>query len=278
MESWLKSTDLCGPAVYPAPAGHGMYCPVDCPCRTQRDSELQELKDQMQLIVHTLGIKNIFKTYMRSEGASSVGKGTEPSEEASEIFSVAPSADSKTTKARISREKLKERVKISRSESSTEKAREKVQSAKRIASRTTAAAADSNALAQLLLAQTLAGAGVANDAAKVSAITADVELESLLNPTSPRLHPVAKQHKYNGNSRRWPQFQREFKLWVKTQKLYEDQYLTAHLDCLEGPPANTWLRTWGDREETSSPLTFDEVWEQLEVRGLTAGASLPPDA
>ena len=48
VDFWLKSTDLCGPPVCPAPAGHGMYCPVDCPCRTQRNSELQELKDQMQ--------------------------------------------------------------------------------------------------------------------------------------------------------------------------------------------------------------------------------------
>ena len=100
-----------------------------------------------------------------------------------------------------------------------------------------------------------------------SAITAGVGLGSLLNPTSLTLRPVAKQLKYNGNPRRWPQFQREFKLWVKTQKLHEDQFLTALLDCLEGPPADTWLRTWSDRKETSSPLTFDEVWEQLEVRG-----------
>ena len=165
------------------------------------------------------------------------------------------------------------RVRISRSESRKEKAKEKVQNAKQNDSRTTASAADSNALAQLLLAQTLAGAGVANDAAKVSVITAGVGLESLLNPTSLRLRHVAKQPKYNGNPRRWPQFQREFKPGGKTQKLFEDQYLTALLDCLEGPPANTWLRTWSDPEETSSPLTFDEVWEQLDVRG----SRLPED-
>ena len=114
---------------------------------------------------------------------------------------------------------------------------------------------------------------MANDAAKVSAITAGVGLDSLLNPTSLRLRQVAKQPKYNGNPRRWPQFQREFKLWVKTQKLQDDQFLMALLDCLEGAPANTWLRTWSDREDTSSPLTFDEVWEQLEVRG----SRLPED-
>ena len=114
---------------------------------------------------------------------------------------------------------------------------------------------------------------MANDAAKVSAITAGVGLDSLLNPTSLRLRQVAKQPKYNGNPRRWPQFQREFKLWVKTQKLQDDQFLMALLDCLEGAPANTWLRTWSDREDSSSPLTFDEVWEQLEVRG----SRLPED-
>ena len=267
VDSWLRTTEISGPTACSGPSGHGMYCPADCSCRFQRDAELQQLKDQMHLVIQTLGIKNLFKTHMRSEGASSVGQATEPSEEATEIFSIAPSVDSRTTDARISRTKLKERVKISRSESRTAKARTEAQNAKRTASRTAPPAADSNTLAQLLLAQTLAGAGVANDAAKVSAITAGVGLDSLLNPTSLRLRQVAKQPKCNGNPRRWPQFQREFKLWVKTQKLQDDQFLMALLDCLEGPPANTWLRTWSDREDTSSPLTFDEVWEQLEVRG-----------
>ena len=273
VDSWLRTTEISGPTACSGPSGHGMYCPADCSCRFQRDAELQELKDQMRLIIQTLGIKNLFKTHMRTEGASSVGQATEPSEEGTEIFSIAPSVDSRTTDARISRTKLKERVKISRSESRTAKARTEAQNAKRTASRTAPPAADSNTLAQLLLAQTLAGAGVANDAAKVSAIAAGVRLDSLLNPTSLRLRQVAKQPKYNGNPRRWPQFQREFKLWVKTQKLQDDQFLMALLDCLEGPPANTWLRTWSDREDTSSPLTFDEVWEQLEVRG----SRLPED-
>ena len=264
VDSWLRTTEISGPTACSGPSG---------PCRPQRDAELQLLKDQMHLIIQTLGIKDLFKTHMRSEGASLVGQATKPSEEATEIFSIAPSVDSGTTDARISRTKLKERVKISRSESRTAKARTEAQNAKRTASRTAPPAADSNTLAQLLLAQTLARAGVANDAAKVSAITAGVGLDALLNPTSLRLRQVAKQPKYNGNPRRWPQFQREFKLWVKTQKLQDDQFLMALLDCLEGAPADTWLRTWSDRKDTSSPLTFDEVWEQLEVRG----SRLPED-
>ena len=273
VDSWLRNTEISGPTACSGPSGHGMYCPADCSCRFQRDAELQQLKDQMHLIIETLGIKNLFKTHKRSEGASSVEQATEPSEEATEIFSIAPSVDSRTTDARISRTKLKERVKISRSESRTAKARTEAQNAKRTASRTAPPAADSNALAQLLLAQTLAGAGVANDAAKVSAIMAGVGLDSLLNPISLRLRQVAKQPKYIGNPRRWPQFQRESTLWVKTQKLQDDQFLMALLDCLEGAPANTWLRTSSDREDTSSRLTFDEVWEQLEVRG----SQLPED-
>ena len=49
--------------------------------------------------------------------------------------------------------------------------------------------------------------------------------------------------------------------------------LTALLDCLEEPQANTWLRMWSDREETNSLLTFDEVWEHFEVWG----SRLPED-
>ena len=79
VDSSLKYTDLCGPAVRPAPAGNRQYCPADCPCRTQRESELQKRKDQMQSIVHALGIKKIFQIHMRSEGTSSVERETEQS-------------------------------------------------------------------------------------------------------------------------------------------------------------------------------------------------------
>ena len=90
VDSWLRTTEISGPTACSGPSGHGMYCPADCSCRFQRDAELQTLKDQMHLIIETLGIKNLFKTHMRSEGASSVEQATEPSEEATEIFSIAP--------------------------------------------------------------------------------------------------------------------------------------------------------------------------------------------
>ena len=86
VDSWLRTTEISGPTACSGPSGHGMYCPAVCSCRFQRDAELQTLKDQMHLIIETLGIKNLFKTHMRSEGASSVEQATEPSEEATEIF------------------------------------------------------------------------------------------------------------------------------------------------------------------------------------------------
>ena len=45
------------------------------------------------------------------------------------------------------------------------------------------------------------------------------------------------------------------------------------LDCLEGPPANACNQPWSDREEASSPLTLDELWERLGV----GGSRLPED-
>ena len=90
MQSWLNSVGLCGPTACAAMSGHGLYCPNESSCRSDTESELQVLKDQMQLIVQLAGIKNIFKTNMRFEGASSVARETEPSEEATEAFSVAP--------------------------------------------------------------------------------------------------------------------------------------------------------------------------------------------
>ena len=93
-----------------------------------------------------------------------------------------------------------------------------------------------------------------------------VALESVLNPTSLRRRQVAKQPKYNGNPQLLPQFQREFTLWVKSKKVGEGQILTGLFHCLEKPTVSTCLRSWSDRDDASAPLTFSEVWEQLEVR------------
>ena len=127
---------------------------------------------------------------MRSEGASSAGKETSHRKKPQKYFSLLLLW--KTTDARFSRTKRNESVQLSFSESRTVAAKKNAHNAKKTAAPTTAAAADCNVLAQLLLAQTVAGAGLANDAAKVSAITASVGLESLLILTSLRLSQVDK--------------------------------------------------------------------------------------
>ena len=175
-------------------------------------------------------------------------------------------------------------MKISRSASTTEKATEEAQSAKQTASRATRAAADSNTLGQLLLAQTLAGAGVANDAAKVSAIKACVGLERFLNPKSLGFRQVAKQLKYNGNPRCWPQFGQEFKPWVKGLNPEVDQFSGVFLDRLEGLPANIWLRLWSAREETISPVHLgcyrgkSSVWNQWQACTMPHIVCIPLEA
>ena len=49
--------------------------------------EIQTLRDQLQLIIQSLGTKKILKTHMHSVGASYLARAIEPSVEATDIFS-----------------------------------------------------------------------------------------------------------------------------------------------------------------------------------------------
>ena len=92
-----------------------MLCAHRCWCRTNRESKVHEVKDRIQLTVQSIGVKNIFMTHMKAEGASSMARDSQPLEEVTETFSIAPSVDSKTTNARIHRAKLNEGVAITQS-------------------------------------------------------------------------------------------------------------------------------------------------------------------
>ena len=183
----------------------------------------------MQFIVHTLGIKNVFKSHMRSEGPSWVGKETEPSKEATDIFPIAPLVDSNTTDARSAEVNLYKGLKPLApgvGQQQPEKGH------------TMPRELPPALPLQLLILTPKPGFCSPR---KLSAITADVLLEFLPNLTSFKLRYVAEQPKYNMNPRRWPQFGQDFKAGVEHQKLHENEFLTALWDCLEGPPANTLL-------------------------------------
>ena len=169
--------------------------------------------------------------------------------------------DSKTTDARISRTKLKERVKITRCESRMARATEKVHSAMRTASLTAPASVDNNALAQLLLVPTLAGAGVAKNAAKVTAITSVVGLESFLNPIALRLRHVAKQPKYGLNSNESSSCGFKPKNFKKINSSWPSWIVLND----RRPTLGFVLGVIIKRQ--ASPLIFDEVWEHQEVQG-----------
>ena len=230
VQSWLQDQEIGEPDVG-MPSGfqcsHSLYCPPECSCRVSNSEELLQLKkDLADLQDWTEAVKNLLKDHMRSAGsaiATSTGSAADSLADGTEVFSIARSADSRATDAKITRQKLKERAVASRSETLSQRARVKEQNAKRTASRT-APGLNDQGIGQALLAQALLGAGSGTPDVQVSAITSGLGLEDMLNPTALRLRQVAEHPKHNGNPPRWPEFQREFKLWCTTQKLHADQF------------------------------------------------------
>ena len=145
---------------------------------------------------------------------------------ANEVFSLAPTTDSRAEDKKITRTKLKERVFESKSPERVLEARKKETKENLTEKRYT----------DPLMAQSLLGVAGASGAAQVNPIlTGGGGIEDIINHVRAKLRAIAKQPKYNGNPRRWAVFRREFSLWVGKNKLRDDEKLDALLECLEGP-------------------------------------------
>jgi hypothetical protein len=199
-----------------------------------------------------------------------VGSTCSVADEATEVFSLAPTTDSRAEEQKKKREKLKERVFESKNPQRVSEARTKKKTEVLAEKRST----DPMIAAQVLLAQSLLGAAGVSGAAQVNPILAGGGgIEDIINPVRAKLRAIAKQPKYNGNPRRWAVFKREFSLWVGKNKLRDDEKLDALLECLEGPIRDTWIKSYTDRADSSNPLTYSELFALLEGRG----SRLPED-
>ena len=151
---------------------------------------------------------------------------------ATEVFSLAPTTDSRAEELRKARIKLKERICESQNPDRGSEARKKEKKEILTEKRYT----DPMIAAQVLLVQSFLGAAGASGAAKVNSILAGgAGIKDIINPERAKLRAIAKQPKYNGNPRRWAVFKRELSLWVGKNKLPDDEKLDALLDCSEGP-------------------------------------------
>ena len=144
------------------------------------------------------------------------GSACSVADEATEVFLLAPTTDSRAEDKKKKREKLKERVFEGKNPQCGSEARKQEKKKIFAVKRCT----DPMIAAQVLLAQSLLGAACASGAAQVNPILAGGGgIEDIVNPVKAKLRAIAKQPKYNGNPRRWAVSKRDFSLWVGKNKL-----------------------------------------------------------
>ena len=248
-------------------------CAHHCSCRKEiatLAAENQAIRFNQEKLFHFFSMGRSFAHPSSHLPDPPVGSTCSVAHEATEVFSLAPTTDSRAEEQKKKREKIKEIIFESRNPQRVSEARTKKKTEVLAEKRST----DPMIAAQVLLAQSLLGAAGVSGAAQVNPILAGGGgIEDIINPVRAKLRAIAKHPKYNGSPRRWAVFKREFSLWVSKNKLQDDEKLDALLECLEGPIRDTWIKSYTDRADSSNPLTYSELFALLEGRG----SRLPED-
>ena len=210
-------------------------CAHHCSCRKEialLQSENQAIKFNQETFFSFLTMSRTFAPPSYPPKDPPAGSASSNVDAATEVFSLAPTTNSRAEDKKITRTKLKERVFESKNPERVLQARKKEKKENLTEKRYT----DPLIAAHVLLAQSLLGVAGASGAAQVNPIlTGGGRIEDIINHVRAKLRAIAKQPKYNGNPRRWAVFKREFSPWVGKNKLRDDEKLDALLECLEGP-------------------------------------------
>ena len=194
-------------------------CAHDCSCRkgiALLPAENQAIKINQEKLFHFLTMGRSFAHPPSQMPDLPVGSTCSVADEATEVFSLAPTTASRMEEEKKKREKLKERVFESKNPQRVSEARSKKKTEVFPEKRST----DPMIAAQILLAQSLLGAASASGAAQVHPILAGGGgIEHIINPVRAKLRAIAKQPKYNGSPPRWAVFKTEVSLWVGKNKL-----------------------------------------------------------
>ena len=181
-------------------------CAHHCSCRKEiavLAAENQAIKIIQEKIFSFLTMGRSFAHPPSHLPDPPVGSTCSVADEATEVFSLAPTTDSTAEEQKKKGEKLKERVFESKNPQCVSEARTKKKTAVLAEKRST----NPMIAARVLLAQSLPGAADASGAAQVNPIlTGGGGIEDILNPERAKLRAIAKQPKYNGNPCRWAVF------------------------------------------------------------------------
>ena len=95
-----------------------------------------------------------------------------------------------------------------------------------------------------------------------------LNLHHLFNPLHLRLRrSVMKQPKYSGHPNYWASFEREFLLWLHTERLYKDLWILGLMHCFTGKLKDFTYNLYVERQYKGNPLRYEELWRALKKKG-----------
>ena len=128
--------------------------------------------------------------------------------------------------------------------------------------------------AAIAQAQAMGGAAVNPDFVNPVGTSTGFNLNHLLNPLNMRLRgSVMKQPKFSGHPNYWASFERQFMVWLQTEKLDKELWIVGLIDCLTGKLRESTYNLYVERHNQGDPLTYEELWRSLKKKG----SRLPED-
>ena len=82
-----------------------------------------------------------------------------------------------------------------------------------------------------------------------------------------------KQPKFSGHPNYWASFERQFMVWLQTEKLDKELWILGLMDCLTGKLRESAYNLYVERQNQGDPLTYEELYRSLKKKG----SRLPED-
>ena len=128
--------------------------------------------------------------------------------------------------------------------------------------------------AAIAQAQAMGGAAVNPVFVNPVGTATNFNLNHLLNPLHMRLRgSVMKQPKFSGHPNYWASFERQFMVWLQTEKLDKELWILGLMDCLTGKLRESTYNLYVERQNQGNPLTYEELYRSLKKKG----SRLPED-
>ena len=128
--------------------------------------------------------------------------------------------------------------------------------------------------AAIAQAQAMGGAAVNPVFVNPVGTATNFNLNHVLNPLHMRLRgSVMKQPKFSGHPNYWASFERQFMVWLQTEKLDKELWILGLMDCLTGKLRESTYNLYVERQNQGDPLTYEELYRSLKKKG----SRLPED-